>query len=179
MHLFIDSCISAGSFLKEVVPERITGIISRKPATWHENSCLCPDMCNTLVIGAVIQVYLYLSCVFCSLDGNHMTLCCVLLLLLSFCTNLICPSTVFTLHSWKKLRWSKCITIHAKSKSSSTSLLGFNQQAANMHCYKDNRSIVIDKWAHLFNVGAVFNASSTAYLHPIISIPRPQSDIFF
>lgn len=119
------------------------------------------------------------SCMFCGLDGNHMTL-------------LLCPTPgPFILHQsnlslscvypslHRSPRWSKCITIHANSKIIFPSLLGFNQQAANMHCHKDNRSIVIDKWAHLFHVGAVFNASSTAYLHPITSIPRPQSDIFF
>ena len=38
-----------------------------------------------------------------------------------------------------------------------------------MHSNKNenNRGIVIDEWAHLFNAVAVFNASSTAYLHPL------------
>lgn len=117
------------------------------------------------------------------LDGKHMILCYVLLLVLysrSFYSVPILISVLYLPLTPEKLEGTNMHRyVQAKFKSSSTSLLELNQQAADIHCNKNNRGTVIDKWAHLFNGVAVFNASSTAYSHPIISIPWPQSDIFF
>ncbi len=112
VHLFIDSCIAAGffffPFLKKLsntqlrqnhvtVRECVTSTKSWQPATWHRNlvsvvsvQCLW-DACSNTKLTLCAN-----ACVFCSLDGS---LWCLLLLVHSFCTNLIHLSPVFTLHS--------------------------------------------------------------------------------